>query len=142
MSFFFFHENQQNLIACAIISIREFEEDDLSKMVQSGRKRNSVFTPLLSPHSWSAGEFVVVSRSLIKLAFGRSSNTESVKHSGGALLQILFSLFYLSFCFFFSSFFLYLKAKRIYTRRSPERQFVKSLSVKNFNIDLVSTQTF
>lgn len=110
---FFFHENQQNLIACAIISIREFEEDDLSKMVQSGRKRNSVFTPLLSPHSWSAGEFVVVSRSLIKLAFGRSSNTESVKHSGGALLQILFSLFY---CLFVSLLSFFISKRNEYIR--------------------------
>lgn len=43
-------KNNEPIIYFNQFDNRELKED-LLKMVQSGRKRNSVFTPLLSPHS-------------------------------------------------------------------------------------------
>lgn len=97
----------------------------------------SSFAPFLI-RRWVRRRFTITHKARLRtIKQYRVRETFRWRTFANSLFTILFV-----FLFLFSSFFLYLKAKRIYTCRSLERQFVKSLSVKNFNIDLVSTQTF
>lgn len=112
---------------------RELKEDGFEDGSEWEKEEFSIHPSSFAPFL-TAGEFVV-SRSLIKLAFERSSNTESVKHSVAHFCK--FSFLY---CFFFFFFDFFISKRNESTCRSSTHlrdNLWSSESVKNFNIVLI-----